>query len=102
MLPKISFLYKPVLYLFAFTVFYGCQSDTSPGRTDLQLSTEPVSAVRFEKILCSPTSDSETNRSEELFEKYPIFSHVFFTQVIFPQHLRSIELDSLIDRKSTR
>jgi len=96
MLPKISFLYKPVLYLFAFTVFYGCQSDTSPGRTDLQLSTEPVSAVRFEKILCSPTSDSETNRSEELFEKYPIFSDVFFNQVIFPQDVQSIELDSLI------
>lgn len=96
MLPKISVQNKSVLFLFVFIVFYGCHPDKSTGRADLKLSSEPVSPVRFEKILCSPASGSEMNHSEELFEKYPVFSDVFFNQVIFPQDVQSIELDSLI------
>ena len=86
----------PLLFFCGNIIFHSCQPEKTSERTDLKLSSEPVSVVRIEQILCPSSSETEGIATEALIREYPVFSDVFFNQVIFPQNVQSIELDTLI------
>lgn len=84
------------LVVFGSLIHQSCQQDHTPDRSMVKLSPAPVSVVRVEKILCPSSAGSDPIHTESLLEEYPVFSDVFFNQVIFPKNVQSIELDTLI------
>lgn len=71
----------------------GCSSDPqADGRPTPDVPTAPVEIIRFEQHLCR---SADAIRPDQLMERYPVFSDVFFHQIIYPQNTPSIELERL-------
>lgn len=73
----------------------GCADQKGEIRPTPQVTPEEVDIVRFDQLLCE-SQDSSVSSARNLMEKYPVFTDVFFNQVIFPQNTHSIELDNLV------
>lgn len=52
--------------------------------------------MRFEQLLCQSKESESSALVDSLLKKYPIFTEVFFDQVIFPENTTSITLNNLI------
>lgn len=72
----------------------GCNSDSHEvGRPTPDVRPASVDIVRFDQMLCQ---DDNLAQPGLLMEEYPVFSDVYFNQIIYPQNTPSIELDRLV------
>lgn len=93
----LSKLFRPSFFLPAVVIiFFSCQSGSEDNRSPVSLESEPVKITRIEQILCDSPSGEASSGLSKILKEYPVFSDVFFNQVIFPQNTRAIELDTLV------
>lgn len=76
-----------------FVTIMACNSDPSTdGRPTPDVAPAPVEIIRFEQQLCRSV---DSMQPDQLMDRYPVFSDVFFHQIIYPPNTPSIELDRL-------
>ena len=85
-----------ILFYFAFYVLIISCSGKPDTRPILDVPPEKVEITRFDQLLCSTDNNSDANTIDQLLTKYPVFTDVFFNQVIFPTNTTSIKLENLI------
>lgn len=90
-----SFKYQSIFYTWVFVLCFltGCKEDGEYRRPTPEVAPVSIDIIRMEQLICNPT-DSRT--PAQLMELYPVFSDVFFHQIIYPQNTASIELDDLV------
>ncbi len=89
------------MFLTATTMMWlvtGCTDPNDASRPKPKVDPESVSIVRFDQLLCSTDGSPEPSSPGYLMERYPVFSDVFFNQIIFPQNTPSIGLEKLVNQ----
>ena len=79
-----------------FLMLMACNDQRNESRPAPKVGPEKVEIVRFEQLLCKSEGDQSSSAIDSLLKEYPVFTEVFFDQVIFPQNTSSITLENLI------
>ncbi|MBY5958330.1 hypothetical protein KUV50_09325 [Membranicola marinus] len=79
-----------------FVIILSCSEENTASRSTPPVSAKEIKIVRFDQELCKTAEQSDNQLLEDLLDKYPIFTDVFFNQVIFPRNTESIQLNELI------
>ncbi len=92
--------HKSLLYLLLLSSFIlvitACSDQTHDSRPAPDVPAEDVEIIRFDQQLCTSENGESNFTTERLLKKYPVFTDVFFNQVIFPQNTESIKLENLV------
>ena len=76
----------------------GCADQNGDSRPKPKTDPVEVQIVRFDQLLCRTDGSPDPSSPGFLMERYPIFSDVFFNQIIFPQNTSSIALEELVNQ----
>lgn len=73
-----------------------CSDNRPSDRPAPDIPPENIEIVRFDQILCRDGHPSENRSLDSLLQQFPVFTDVFFNQVIFPQGAEAIQLEDLV------
>lgn len=81
------------LIMISVLFFWGCREDRDGARPIPDVSPVEVDIVRIDQLLCDSNGPFST---EKMMQDHPIFSDVYFHQIIYPQNTPSIDLNQLV------
>lgn len=89
-------LYQLLLISAIISINIACSDQSEGHRPAPNVAPEKVDIVRFDQQLCSSDTTGSYYTMDDLLKEYPVFTDVFFNQVIFPQNTESIRLEDLV------